>query len=184
MSPSEFYLWCSRHQGKNCITNIYILSSLSEEKSKPVPLHHRFSRAVLHRVGLQVRFTPFTLFYILFLLSSSHFKCCVVLLWNWMQRYFIQQKGTKPKNNPLWEEGVCWLPIHAKAKWLQIQAGFLPCLESSGTAKAVISVRQQHLQFYYQEKFSAQQNLANGCSSVFSYITQHLLFRSFKALPY
>lgn len=149
MSPSEFYPRCPRHQGEELHSQYsypHLKCSLSEEKSKFVPFNHRLSRALLHRVCLQVRCIPFTLFYILFLLRSSHFSCCVVLLWKGMQRYFniciTPQKRTEQKNNPLWRGRVWWFPINAKTKWLQSQAGFLPCLASSRTAKAVISVRQ------------------------------------------
>lgn len=148
MSPSEFYPWCPTHQGEELHSQYlypHLKCSLSEEKSKSVPSNRRFSRALLHRAHLQVRFIPFTLFYILFLLSSSHFLCYVVLLRKGMKRYFniyISSAKKNQKNNPLWRGGVCWFPTHAKAKWLQSQAGFLPCPASSRTAKAVISVGQ------------------------------------------
>lgn len=76
MSPSEFYPRCPRHQGEELHSQYsypHLKCSLSEEKSKFVPFNHRLSRALLHRVCLQVRCIPFTLFYILFSLGLPIF---------------------------------------------------------------------------------------------------------------
>lgn len=159
MSPSEFYLWCPRHQGEELHSQYlypHLKCSLSEEKSKSVPPNHRFSRALLHRARLQVRFIPFTLFYILFLLSSSHFSCYVVLLWKGMKRYFniyiSSPKKTKQKKQPsvkrrgMLVSNSCKSKVTPKPSWISSLSGIFKnskgCTFSGTIALAVLLSRK------------------------------------------